>query len=80
MGLGGAWGDFFISNLVMWYIKMKGMMSRIGIQVNFLHYGQTGDLGSGSKGQISLNFFEGVGICDDSPLTAHFSLLVSLVR
>ena len=30
----------------------------------------------GSKGQIPLNFFESVRICDGAPLTAHSSILL----
>ena len=42
----------YFSNMVMWLIKSMGMMSRM--QVTFSSYGQTGDLGARSKGQISL--------------------------
>ena len=33
----------------------------------FLIYDQTGDLGMVSKGQLPLDFFESVGICDGAP-------------
>ena len=35
--------------------------------LNNLTYDKTGDLGMGSKGQIPLDFFESVGICDGAP-------------
>ena len=59
--LGGAGGQKFIFlNMVMWHdIKLKGM--------NSSPYNQTGDLGMGSKGQLPLDFFESVGICDGAP-------------
>ena len=33
--LGGALGSFFFSNMVMWYIKSTGMMSRTECKLNF---------------------------------------------
>ena len=48
----------------MWHIKLKGMNSGPGYTENFLPYNQTGDLGMGSKGQLPLDFFESMGICD----------------
>ena len=48
-------------DMVMWIIKLKGM-SRIHRTI--LTYDQIGDLGMGSKGQLPLDFFESVGICD----------------
>ena len=67
-GLGGAGGQKInFLNMVMWHIKLKGMSSKPGYTEMFLPYDQTGDLGMGSKGQISLDFFESMGICDDAP-------------
>ena len=35
VGLGVAWGQFFFANMVVWHIKLKGMMSRTGYKLNF---------------------------------------------
>ena len=35
--------------------------------LNNLTYDETGDLRMGSKGQLPLDFFEIVGICDGAP-------------
>ena len=35
VGLGVAWGQFFFPNMVVWHIKLKGMMSRMGYKLNF---------------------------------------------
>ena len=35
VGLGVAWGQFFFPNMVVWHIKLKGMMSRTGYKLNF---------------------------------------------
>ena len=43
-------------------IKGDGQYTRIHRKI--LTYNQTGDLGMGSKGQLPLDFFESVGICD----------------
>ena len=51
----------------MWHIKLKGMSSRPGYTEKFLTYDQTGNLVMGSKGQLPLDFFESVGICDGAP-------------
>ena len=35
---GGTWGclgSFFSPNMVVWHIKLKGMMSRTGYKLNF---------------------------------------------
>ena len=54
--------------MVMWHIKLKGMSSRPQYTEQFyLTYGKTDDLGMGSKGQLPLDFFERVGICDGAP-------------
>ena len=37
------------------------------IHQTILTYDKTGDLGMGSKGQLPLDFFESVGICDGAP-------------
>ena len=58
--LGRGQKNIFL-DMVMWNIKLKGM-SRIHRTI--LTYDQTGDLGMGSKGQLPLDFFESVGICD----------------
>ena len=34
VGLVVAWGHFF-PNMVVWHIKLKGMMSRTGYKLNF---------------------------------------------
>ena len=54
-------------NMVMWHFKLKGMSSRPLYTEKILIYNKTGDLGMGSKGQLSLDFFESVGICDGAP-------------
>ena len=46
------------------------------IQNKILPKGQTVHLGVGSKGQISLNFFESVMICNGAPLTVCSSYLL----
>ena len=63
----GRGQKFNFLNMVMWHIKFKGMSRRPGYNEIFLTYDQTGDLGMGSKGQLSLDFFESVGICDGAP-------------
>ena len=63
--LGGQKFNFL--NMVMWHIKLKGMNSSPGYTENSLSNNQTGDLGMGSKGQLPLDFFEGVGIYDGAP-------------
>ena len=55
--LGGAWGvlgvKFFNSlNMVMWHIKLKGMISIQGYT---------------EKSYLPLDFFKSVGICDGAP-------------
>ena len=35
--------------------------------LNNFNLRKTGDLGMGSKGQLPLNFFQSVGICDGKP-------------
>ena len=44
------------------------MNSSPGYTENLLPYNQTGDLWMGSKGQLQLNFFESVGMCNGAPL------------
>ena len=51
-------------NMVMWHIKLKWMDSIPGYTEKILTYNQTVDLGMGSKGQLPLDFFESMGICD----------------
>ena len=65
-------------NMVRWHIKLKEIVSKTGYTLNV--HPSTGDLGVGSKGQISLNFFESVGICEDAPSTAHSSLILLLFK
>ena len=60
--LGGQ--NFNFLNMFMWHIKLKGMINRPGYNEKIYHRNQTGDLGAGPKGQIPLDFFESVGICD----------------
>ena len=48
----------------MSHIKLNGMK-------NNLSYNQIGDLGMGSKGQLPLDFFESVGICDGAPSNVY---------
>ena len=67
-GAMGTGQKFNLLNMVMWHIKLKGMSNRPGYTKKNLAYSQTGDLGMGSKGQIPLDFFESVGICDGTPL------------
>ena len=47
--------------------------------IKLLTYDKTGDLGMGSKGQLPLDFFESVGICDGAPSNVFlfFMLLLS---
>ena len=58
----GRGQKFNFLNMVMWHIKLKEMSSRPRYTEQF-----TGDLGMGSKGQLPLDFFESVGICDGAP-------------
>ena len=53
MGHCGAKGVNLFLNMVMWHIKLTGMMR---MQVQFTHKVQNGDLGVRSKGQISFNY------------------------
>ena len=71
--LGGQKFNFSKHAMVMWHIKLKGMVSRTGYKLKFSPDGQTGNLRVGSKGQISLNPFESEGICDGVPTTVHSS-------
>ena len=63
----GRGQKFNFLNMVMWHIKLKGMSSRPRYTEQFLTYDKTGDLVMGSKGQLPLDFFESVGICDGAP-------------
>ena len=63
----GRGQKFNFLNMVMWHIKLKGMNSRSGYTEKNLTYDQTGDLWMGSKGQLPLDFFESVGMCDGAP-------------
>ena len=60
MGVGGQISFFQNST------RFKGMSSRPGYTEKFKPL-QTGDLGMGSKGQLPLDFFKSVGICDGAP-------------
>ena len=53
LGHCGAKGVNLFLNMVMWHIKLTGMMR---MQVQFTHKVQNGDLGVRSKGQISFNY------------------------
>ena len=67
-GVPAPWGQKFnFLNMVMWHIKLKGMSSRPRYNEQFLTSDRTGDVGMGSKGQLPLDFFESVGICDGQP-------------
>ena len=57
-------------NMVIWHIKLKGMISRAGHNIKFYPMAKLMTL-VGLKGQIPLNFFESVAICDGAPSTAH---------
>ena len=68
LGLGGAGGQKFnFLNMVMWHIKLKGMSSRPGYTENFYPRIKLVTFGLGSRGQIPLDFFNRVGICDGAP-------------
>ena len=70
-----AWGqnfNFSEHGHVAYQIEGDGEYKRI--QVKILPHGQSGDLGVGSNGQMSLNFFESEGIYDGAPSTAHSSI------
>ena len=59
LGAAGVRRDSTIFNMVMWHIKLTGMISRTegtGGHRKFTPYGLTGDLGVRWKGQISFNF------------------------
>ena len=63
MGLGVAAGSKFIFSkhgLVAYLIEGDGEQN--GIQVQYTPYGQTCDPEKESIGQLSLNFFESVGV------------------
>ena len=57
---------FNFLNMVMWHIKLTGMSSRPGYTETF-NLQSNWDLGMGSKGQLPLDFFESVVICDGAP-------------
>ena len=63
-GTWGCWGGqkFNFLNMVMWHIKLKGVNSNPGYTEKFYP-----TIGMGSKGQLPLDFFESVGICDGMP-------------
>ena len=59
--LGGAGGQKFnFMNMVIWYIKLKGMSSRPGYTENFYTRIKLVTLGRGQR-------VESVGICDGAP-------------
>ena len=64
---GGGFKHFNFLNTIMCHIKLKGMISTPGYTEKKLPEDQTVDLGVGSKGQIPLDFFESVGICEGAP-------------
>ena len=41
---------------------------------------QTGDLGTGSKGQTPLDFFESLGICDGAPSNIGKGVWADMIR
>ena len=53
-------------NMVTWQIKLKGVISRPGYPENFILRSNWRPWVQ-SKGQITLDFFESVGICDVAP-------------
>ena len=61
-------------NLAMWHIILKGVIIRTGNKY-FLSLSQSADLRVESKGQISSNFIESVGICNSAPWTVHSSYI-----
>ena len=60
--LGGQ--KFSFLKIVMWHIKLKVMISRPGYTDKFYPRIELVTLG---WGQIPLDFFESVGICDGAP-------------
>ena len=64
----GRGQKFNFLNMVMYHIKLKGKSSRLGYTEKNLTYDQTVDLWVGSKGQLPLDFFESMGICNGAPL------------
>ena len=63
--------------MVMWHIKLKG--SSPGYTERFCPTIKTGDLGMGSKGQLPLDFFENVAICDGAPSNVFLYTLVKRI-
>ena len=63
--LGGQKISFL--NMVMWHIKLKGMISRPGYTEKFYPRIKLVTLELGLKGQIPLDFFKSMGICDGGP-------------
>ena len=71
VGLGGAGVsklEFSEHGHVAYQIKGDDLQTRIHWKI--LPYDQTGDPGVGSKGQIQLDCFKSVGICDGKPSNA----------
>ena len=65
MGFGGAGSQKLnFLKMVIWHIKLKGMISRPGYTENFYPRIKLVTL---ELGQIPLDFFESVGICDGAP-------------
>ena len=62
-------------NMVMWHIKLKGVMCRTGHKIHFYPRVKLVTLG-----QIPLNFVESTGICDSAPSTAHSSIKTSIIQ
>ena len=64
----GCWGGqkFNFLNMAMWHIKLKGMNSSPGYTEKFHPTVKLVTLGWGQRVN-PLDFFESVGICDDTP-------------
>ena len=60
----GRGQKFNFLNMVMWHIKLKGMSSRQGYTEKLEPAIKLVTLG---WGQLPLDFFESVGICDGAP-------------
>ena len=63
---GGGGQKFYFLNMVMWHIKLKGMLSRPGCSEKFYPRIKLATL-CGVKRSNTISFFESVGICDGAP-------------
>ena len=76
---GGGVKIFNFLKMVMWHVKLKGMISRPGYTEKIYPRIKLVTLGWGAKGQIPLDFFKSMGICDGPPPNLFYSLVFYII-